>query len=159
MPVSFGLATSLEPDLGAGALREARFFLEGIAALEAGRSFETRDPTAAISAPAYLRKLDLHAGSVAVIPNPLRTRLLRTVFGWSDRKRMLAVASASAFDPESPNTAGRLGRLVAHEVGHLLGLRHCATENCLARPVHDAGELDRLSGFCERCRQRLRSRR
>ena len=50
----------------------------------------------------------------------------------------------------------RLDRVAAHELGHVLGLSHCATPHCL---MHDAEgsirTVDSATGFCEMCAQAL----
>ncbi len=50
----------------------------------------------------------------------------------------------------------RLDRVAAHELGHELGLSHCATPHCL---MHDAEgsirTVDSATGFCEMCAQAL----
>jgi len=51
-----------------------------------------------------------------------------------------------------------LAKVAVHEVGHTLGLDHCATRGCL---MEDAGGLastcDREFDICTRCRSRLRA--
>ena len=53
------------------------------------------------------------------------------------------------------NDRARLAKLVAHEAGHVLGLRHCRQPACLAAFAPDPAALDRLVRFCPRCRRRL----
>lgn len=111
---------------------------------------------------------------VAVTSAPLFTRELDSLFGFGDRRRQLAVVSVAGLipkdpdgstdptDPQRPNTClgpnrlkalrNRIHNLIAHELGHLQGLAHCATPGCVMRSVRDAQELDNR-GFlaCGKC--------
>jgi hypothetical protein len=94
-------------------------------------------------------------GTVAIVPGPARTRFLTQVGGWTDRRRRVAVVSTDGFDLASANDRARLAKIVAHEAGHVLGLRHCRLPACLAAFAPEPSALDRLTGFCPRCRRRL----
>lgn len=52
----------------------------------------------------------------------------------------------------------RLKKVIAHEVGHILGLTHCLTSGCLMRDAQ--GRIANIDGndghLCPRCRERLR---
>ncbi len=74
-----------------------------------------------------------------------------------------AIISAARLDPlwleEGPGDsedavqfAERYGKLVLHEIGHLLGLGHCTRERCLMRSVETPEEFFRLDGvYCSTC--------
>lgn len=50
----------------------------------------------------------------------------------------------------------RFGKVAAHELGHCLGLQHCATDHCLMRDAESrVATLDDSRGLCPRCRARL----
>ncbi len=50
----------------------------------------------------------------------------------------------------------RLGKVAVHELGHTLGLDHCPHRGCLMEDAEGkVVTLDRETGFCEPCRQRL----
>lgn len=102
-----------------------------------------------------LRGAGLESGTVLVVRAPLSARMLARVLGWTDRRRRAAVVSTSSLDLGGPRAEERLAKLVAHEAGHVLGLRHCRSPACLARPVRDHAELDARDAFCELCRLRL----
>jgi hypothetical protein len=65
----------------------------------------------------------------------------------------IAVVSTAGQGDDPPGMARR----VAHEVGHLQGLRHCAAGGCVmgANTPEPPGEGSPV-GFCERCQAHLR---
>jgi hypothetical protein len=76
------------------------------------------------------------------------------LFGFAERKRGVAVVSTfrlgGASDPIT--LAGRARNEIAHELGHLEGLRHCANADCVMRLVRSVPELDtRPHTTCGRC--------
>jgi len=94
-------------------------------------------------------------GTIVVVENEISTRWLSRALGWADVRRGRAVVTADKLDASQINSSERLAKLVAHEAGHLLGLRHCSSPSCLARAIRSHAELDALMGFCRRCRRRL----
>jgi predicted Zn-dependent protease len=84
----------------------------------------------------------------------LRIRGLCSAMGYADRRSKVAIVSTSRL-----NSNGSVGLLVdrvrnvmAHELGHLKGLRHCADQRCVMRPVFDASQLnERPQQLCPRC--------
>lgn len=94
-------------------------------------------------------------GTVAIVAEPARTRFLTRVGGWTDRRRGVALVSTDGIDLEVANDRVRLAKIVAHEAGHVLGLRHCRRAACLASFAPNPAALDGLVGFCPRCRRRL----
>lgn len=94
-------------------------------------------------------------GTVAIVPGPARTRLLARVGGWTDRRRRVALVSTDGLDLANAVGRSRLAKIVAHEAGHVLGLRHCRLSTCLAAFAPEPSALDGLTGFCPRCRLRL----
>lgn len=52
----------------------------------------------------------------------------------------------------------RLTKIAVHELGHLLGIRHCEYPACVMCPAKSVEELDpRNAWFCPLCRWRLRT--
>jgi hypothetical protein len=94
-------------------------------------------------------------GTIAIVPGPLRTRFLARAGGWTDRRRGVALVSTWELEEGGGRAFDRLVKLVAHEASHVLGMRHCRRPSCLSRPARDIRDLDELTGFCKRCRQRL----
>jgi hypothetical protein len=83
----------------------------------------------------------------------------RWLFGYADRQRQVAVVSTFRLGSVgTERLRARLAHVIAHEEGHLRGLRHCSTPGCLMRPARNAEELDsRGLEPCADCRSpRLR---
>jgi len=94
-------------------------------------------------------------GTVTIVSGPARTRFLTRVGGWTDRRRRVALVSTDGLDLADATDRARLAKIVAHEAGHVLGLRHCRQPACVAAFAPDPSALDGLTGFCPRCRRRL----
>jgi hypothetical protein len=78
----------------------------------------------------------------------LALRGCKSLFGFADHRRRVAVVSTYRLG----GNAGRLARVVAHETGHLRGLRHCSTQGCVMRKARTVDELDACGlGPCARC--------
>ena len=93
------------------------------------------------------------------------------LFGYSDRRRRVAIVSTACLGFDSPagtpaglaagaapladaaaRGAARLANVIAHEGGHLDGLRHCRTPGCLMEVVRSVDALDRRGDeSCGRC--------
>lgn len=74
----------------------------------------------------------------------------RSAFGYADRRRQVAVVSSFRLE----GNAARLANVVAHELGHLRGLKHCSDPGCLMHPAAQAEDIDaRGSEPCPRCRR------
>lgn len=94
-------------------------------------------------------------GTIVVVELEISTRWLVRALGWADVRRRCAVVTAHTLDAGRVSSSERLAKLIAHEAGHLLGLRHCSSPSCLARAIQRHEELDALRGFCPRCQRRL----
>lgn len=90
--------------------------------------------------------------------------VLTYVFGEAELGGRAAVVSTYRLRPEryglpeSPETLlGRLERESVHELGHTLGLLHCASPRCVMHASTYAEEIDLKGvGLCGRCRGSLR---
>jgi archaemetzincin len=89
---------------------------------------------------------------------------LNFVFGEAAVPGQVAVMSLARL---RPRTAGheinrgllldRATKVAIHELGHLMGLGHCADETCVMWFANSTGELDRGGReFCLRCARKLR---
>ncbi len=79
------------------------------------------------------------------------------LFGYADARRRTAVVSTSRLrlGREPARAGARIANVVAHERGHLDGLRHCATPGCVMRPARSVEEIDaRGVARCGRCPRR-----
>jgi predicted Zn-dependent protease len=88
----------------------------------------------------------------------IKVRSLNSVFGFASRRKGVAVVSTARL--QSPGdgalTRQRVRNVVAHEIGHLNGLRHCRGPQCVMTPAATAGEVDRRPlGVCARCTNRV----
>ena len=115
-----------------------------------------------------LRRLEEHSVArgtavVGVTETDLGLPILTHVFGGAREGGHTAVVSLARLRqefyglPASPQTTKR--RAVAeilHEVGHLLGLRHCSAYDCLMHFSPDVESIDlRGLSFCEPCTAEL----
>jgi predicted Zn-dependent protease len=83
------------------------------------------------------------------------------LFGFADPRANVAIVSSFHLraDGDRVRWPRRLQNEIAHELGHLQGLKHCGQRGCLMRPVAQAAELDvRSSEPCGRCPQTLKRR-
>ncbi len=87
---------------------------------------------------------------VLVTGRDLAHPLFRSLLGYSDRRRRVAIVSTWRLGSDRLET--RLFNLIAHESGHLRGLRHCGTPGCVMHPTRTPEELDsRGVRSCGRC--------
>ena len=89
-----------------------------------------------------------------VTESDLRVPPLRSLFGYADRRRGIAIISSARLrDPADPaRTRARLRNVAAHELGHLNGLSHCAGPGCVMMQVSTPEQLDsRPLTPCARC--------
>lgn len=102
------------------------------------------------------RQMDKHAGkheskqaSLWIVGSKIFYPGTGFVFGCS--AEMCAILSASGMDPEM------LAKEALHEVGHLLGLRHCSKRciMCLSETVEQAKEKPPC--LCSSCSERIRA--
>jgi predicted Zn-dependent protease len=75
------------------------------------------------------------------------------LFGFADRRRGVAIVSTARIGCDEPRRmARRVANVIAHERGHLDGLRHCATPGCVMQAVGTLDGLDARSDEpCGRC--------
>ncbi len=92
--------------------------------------------------------------------------VLTYVFGEAQLDGRAAIVSAHRLDPEvyglPPDPAvltARLEREAIHELGHTLGLVHCAAPRCVMRASTYAEDIDlKDAEFCTRCRRAIRGK-
>ena len=92
-----------------------------------------------------------------LIDRELSAGRVASVFGFSDRRRGVAVVSSARLrDPASEErTARRIANVADHELGHLNGLGHCRHAECLMYPAKAPDDVDARGDLaCERCRNR-----
>lgn len=89
--------------------------------------------------------------------------VLTFVFGCAELAGQSALVSSHRLDPrfdgESPDPGLILERAekeILHELGHVLGLTHCADRRCVMAGAHDVGMVDLEDpSFCRSCRQTM----
>ena len=123
--------------------------------LDAARRSLPAEPATPVEARSAIARGAWPRGTVAIVAEPVRTRFLTRVGGWTDRRRGVALVSTDGLDLTDANDRARLAKIVAHEAGHVVGLRHCRRAGCLASFAPNPSALDGLVGFCPRCRRRL----
>jgi archaemetzincin len=84
---------------------------------------------------------------------PLRLSGCHSIIGFADRRHSVVVISTlRLIDADSSAAFRRLHNVIAHELGHLDGLKHCPAAACVMHPVRDAADLDRRPFVtCGRC--------
>lgn len=90
---------------------------------------------------------------LGIVPCDLCTPILQFVFGESQLGGKAAVISLHRLrDKDSARTYLRAAKIGLHETGHLLGVGHCRTPDCLMAFSSNLEKLDRLpSRFCTAC--------
>lgn len=49
-------------------------------------------------------------------------------------------------------------KVVLHEIGHTQGLNHCPEQTCFMRDAEGGNPLDEETGFCERCKDKMKAK-
>lgn len=90
---------------------------------------------------------------LGLIESDLCTPILTFVYGESQLGGKVALVSLYRLSDEDPAvTYQRIAKISLHEVGHLLGIRHCWKTNCLMKHSGDLTSLDSQSiYFCSAC--------
>jgi hypothetical protein len=96
---------------------------------------------------------------MVVTTRDLELRGCARLFGYADRRRAAGVVSTFHLGTDGEDrVAARLANVIEHERGHLEGLHHCGTAECVMHPARATGDLDvRSLSRCERCREPRRS--
>lgn len=99
---------------------------------------------------------------LAVVSVDIFTPILTFVFGESQLGGKAAVVSLFRAKSKNPEQSyNRAAKIAIHEIGHLLGIVHCRTPDCLMGFSNNLEKLDSLPlRFCQACefeaRRRLR---
>lgn len=94
---------------------------------------------------------------LGIVECDLCTPILKFVFGESQLGGRAAVISLHRLsDKDSARTYLRAAKIGLHETGHLLGIGHCRTPDCLMAFVSNIEKLDGLPArFCTACRYEI----
>jgi hypothetical protein len=91
---------------------------------------------------------------LVVTSRDLVKRGLHRLYGFSDRRRRVAIVSTFQLGSDP----ARVANVIAHELGHLDGLRHCRTPGCLMSPARSVHDIDARAGRpCGSCPRALGS--
>lgn len=90
---------------------------------------------------------------LGVVNVDIFTPILTFVFGESQLGGKAAVISSYRIQSKDrEKTYNRIAKIAVHEVGHLLGIIHCQTMDCLMRFSNTPDKLDDLPlRFCSAC--------
>lgn len=81
------------------------------------------------------------------------------VYGYAALNWGVSVVSTSIsaqVDPSEKISLENFAKVVVHEMGHMLRLKHCDNDNCIMNKVTKAGGIDTLSAtFCAGCTMKL----
>ena len=61
----------------------------------------------------------------------------------------------STFRIKGSNKLEKLYKLTVHEIGHTLGLPHCAVKTCFMRDAKGKDHFDELTDFCQKCSEKV----
>ena len=77
----------------------------------------------------------------------------RSLFGYADRRRRVAVLSTFRLRGAGDDALRRrIANVAAHELGHLDGRAHCSRPDCVMHPARNPAEVDaRSMDLCARC--------
>ncbi|MBP7149593.1 MAG: archaemetzincin family Zn-dependent metalloprotease [Acidobacteria bacterium] len=86
--------------------------------------------------------------------------VLTYVFGFAELGGTVALVSTHRLDPQFDGrpadpglTLERAEKEILHELGHVLGLRHCPDRRCVMASAHDTADVDlEEPSFCRTCR-------
>jgi len=99
------------------------------------------------------------ARAIAVVPFDLFIPILTYVFGEAEVNGRVAVVSYYRLAPERYGLApdanlfqSRFLKEILHELGHVFGLLHCISQECVMHSSSYVEEIDlKGDGFCESC--------
>jgi archaemetzincin len=97
---------------------------------------------------------------LGLIESDLCSPILSFVYGESQLGGKAALVSLHRLFAKDPEvTYQRIAKISLHEVGHLLGIKHCWKTTCLMKHSSDLEPLDSLSMyFCSACEYEIKRR-
>jgi len=96
-------------------------------------------------------RFDLRLGLVDV---DIYSQGMNFIFGLADPLKKTAIVSTYRLTSEKKNE--RISKEIIHEIGHLLGLRHCSSPKCVMYFSNTITDTDNKgTDFCKDCRSRV----
>jgi archaemetzincin len=79
---------------------------------------------------------------------------LSFIFGFADQLKKIAIVSI--YRLAGDQLIVRLGKEIVHEIGHLMGLRHCPDRTCVMSLSHTIKDTDaKQPDLCNKCRRKI----
>jgi archaemetzincin len=109
-----------------------------------------------------LKELKVNGGYdfiVGITDNDMFVRGTNFVFGYAEPESGSAVISLRRLreNADSKKLTERIYKELTHEIGHLLGLKHCNNEGCIMKFANNVEEVDsKLPVLCSDCSSKVK---
>ena len=95
-----------------------------------------------------------YAYNLLVVNVDLYAPRMNFIFGLADQLKKIAIVSI--YRLAGDDLIARLGKEIVHEIGHLMGLRHCPDRDCVMRFSNTVADTDaKKPELCCKCRRKI----